>query len=64
MHLFAVDTLIISYFDLPLFCNKLTLRYARLRVSDPGQVLIPQTGIVSIYIYYIIELSYILYNII
>ena len=30
-----------------LFCNKLVLRYVRLRVSDPDQVSIPQPGIVT-----------------
>ena len=31
-----------------LYCNKLVLRYVRLRVSDLGQVSIPQPGIVTI----------------
>ena len=31
------------------YCNKLVLRcYVRLRVSDPGQVSIPQPGIVTV----------------
>ena len=45
--IFAVDTFISSYFDW-IYCNKLVLRYVRLRVSDPGQVSIPQPGIVTI----------------
>ena len=30
------------------YCNKLVLRYVRLRVSDLGQVSIPQPGIVTV----------------
>ena len=32
------------------YCNKLVLRYVRLRVSDLGQVSIPQPGIVTIFL--------------
>ena len=45
--IFAVDTFISSYL-IWLYCNKLVLRYVRLRVSDPGQVSIPQPGIVTV----------------
>ena len=44
--IFAVDTFISSYL-IWLYCNKLVLRYVRLRVSDLGQVSIPQPGIVT-----------------
>ena len=46
--IFAVDTFISSYL-IWLYCNKLVLRYVCLRVSDLGQVLISQPGIVLNY---------------
>ena len=48
MHLYLQLTRSLAVTLIWLYCNKLVLRYVRLRVSDPGQVSIPQPGIVTI----------------
>ena len=50
MHLYLQLTRSLAVTLIWLYCNKLVLRYIRLRVSDLGQVLIPQPGIVTMYI--------------
>ena len=47
MHLYLQLTRSLAVTLIWLYCNKLVLRYVRLRVSDPGQVSIPQPGIVT-----------------
>ena len=59
MHLYLQLTRSLAVTLIWIYCNKLVLRYARLRVSDPGQVSIPQPGIVTLFVsfnkpYYII----------
>ena len=44
MHLYLQLTRSLAVTLIWLYCNKLVLRYVRLRVSDLGQVLIPQPG--------------------
>ena len=46
MHLYLQLTRSLAVTLIWLYCNKLVLRYVRLRVSDLGQVSIPQPGIV------------------
>ena len=48
MHLYLQLTRSLAVTLIWIYCNKLVLRYVRLRVSDPGQVSIPQTGIVTV----------------
>ena len=48
MHLYLQLTRSLAVTLIWLYCNKLVLRYVRLRVSDPGQVSIPQPGIVTL----------------
>ena len=48
MHIYLQLTRSLAVTLIGLYCNKLVLRYVRLRVSDLGQVLIPQPGIVTI----------------
>ena len=48
MHLYLQLTRSLAVTLIWLYCNKLVLRYVRLRVSDPGQVSIPQPGIVTV----------------
>ena len=48
MHLYLLLTRSLAVTLICLYCNKLVLRYVLLRVSDPGQVSIPQPGIVTI----------------
>ena len=47
MHLYLQLTRSLAVTLIWLYCNKLVLRYVRLRVSDLGQVSIPQPGIVT-----------------
>ena len=47
MHLYLQLTRSLAVTLIWIYCNKLVLRYVRLRVSDPGQVSIPQPGIVT-----------------
>ena len=47
MHLYLQLTRSLAVTLIWLYCNKLVLRYVRLRVSDLGQVSIPQRGIVT-----------------
>ena len=47
MHLYLQLTRSLAVILIWIYCNKLVLRYVRLRVSDPGQVSIPQPGIVT-----------------
>ena len=47
MHLYLQLTRSIAVTLTWIYCNKLVLRYVRLCVSDLGQVLIPQPGIVT-----------------
>ena len=49
MHLYLQLTRSLAVTLIWIYCNKLVLRYVRLRVSDPGQVSILQPGIVTIY---------------
>ena len=42
MHLYLQLTRSLAVTLIWIYCNKLVLCYVRLRVSDPGQVLIPQ----------------------
>ena len=51
MHLYLQLTRSLAVTLIWLYCNKLVLRYVRLRVSDPGQVSIPQPGIVTLSIF-------------
>ena len=48
MHLYLQLTRSLAVTLIWLYCNKLVLRYVRLRVSDLGQVSIPQPGIVIV----------------
>ena len=48
MHLYLQLTRSLAVTLIWIYCNKLVLRYVRLRVSDPGQVSIPQPGIVTL----------------
>ena len=48
MHLYLQLTRSLAVTLIWLYCNKLVLRYVRLRVSDLGQVSSPQPGIVII----------------
>ena len=48
MHLYLQLTRSLAVTLIWIYCNKLVLRYVRLRVSDLGQVSIPQPGIVTI----------------
>ena len=48
MHLYLQLTRSLAVTLIWIYCNKLVLRYVRLRVSDPGQVSIPQPGIVTV----------------
>ena len=48
MHLHLQLTRSLAVTLIWLCCNKLVLRYVRLRVSDPGQVSIPQPGNVTL----------------
>ena len=48
MHLYLQLTRSLAVTLIGLYCNKLVLRYVRLRVSDLGQVSIPQPGIVTV----------------
>ena len=48
MHLYLQLTRSLAVTLIWIYCNKLVLRYVRLCVSDPGQVSIPQPGIVTI----------------
>ena len=54
MHLYLQLTRSLAVTLIWLYCNKLVLRYVRLRVSDPGQVSIPQPGIVTSVANYVI----------
>ena len=47
MHLYLQLTRSLAVTLIWIYCNKLVLRYVRLRVSDPSQVSIPQPGIVT-----------------
>ena len=47
MHLYLQLTRSLAVTLIWLYCNKLVLRYVRLRVSDLGQVSIQQPGIVT-----------------
>ena len=47
MHLYLQLTRSLAVTLIWLYCNKLVLRYVHLRVSDLGQVSIPQPGIVT-----------------
>ena len=47
MHLYLQLTRSLAVTLIWIYCNKLVLRYVRLRVSDLGQVSIPQPGIVT-----------------
>ena len=49
MHLYLQLTRSLAVILIWIYCNKLVLRYVRLRVSDPGQVSIPQPGIVTLH---------------
>ena len=48
MHLYLQLTRSLAVTLIWLYCNKLVLRYVRLRVSDLGQVSISQPGIVTV----------------
>ena len=48
MHLYLQLTRSLAVTLIWIYCNKLVLRYVRLRVSDLGQVSIPQPGIVTV----------------
>ena len=48
MHLYLQLTRSVAVTLIWLYYNKLVLRYVRLRVSDLGQVLIPQPGIITL----------------
>ena len=48
MHLYLQLTHSLAVTLIWLYCNKLVLRYVRLRVSDLGQVSMPQPGIVTV----------------
>ena len=48
MHLYLQLTRSLAVTLIGLYCNKLVLRYVRLRVSGLGQVSIPQPGIVTV----------------
>ena len=48
MHLYLQLTRSLAVTLIGLYCNKLVLRYVRLRVSDLGQVSIPQHAIVTV----------------
>ena len=48
MHLYLQLTRSLAVTLIWLYCNKLVLRYVRLRVSDLGQVSIPPPGIVTL----------------
>ena len=48
MHLYLQLTRSLAVTLIWLYCNKLVVRYVRLRVSDLGQVSIPQPGIVTV----------------
>ena len=48
MHLYLLLTRSLAVTLIWLYCNKLVLRYVRLRVSDLGQVSIPQPVIVTV----------------
>ena len=50
MHLYLQLTRSLAVTLIWIYCNKLVLRYVRLRVSDPGQVSIPQPGTVTHYV--------------
>ena len=50
MHLYLQLTRSLAVTLIWIYCNKLVLRYVRLRVSDPGQVSIPQPGIVTVHV--------------
>ena len=50
MHLYLQLTRSLTVTLIWFYCNKLVLRHVRLRVSDPGQVSIPQPGIVTLYL--------------
>ena len=49
MHLYLQLTRSLAVTLIWFYCNKLVLRYVRLRVSDLGQVSIPQPGIVTVH---------------
>ena len=51
MHLYLQLTRSLAVTLIWPYCNKLVLRYVRLRVSDLGQVSIPQPGIVTLSLY-------------
>ena len=51
MHLYLQLTRSLAVTLIWLYCNKLVLRYVRLRVSDLGQVSMPQPGIVTVVMY-------------
>ena len=50
MHLYLQLTRSLTVTLIWFYCNKLVLRYVRLRVSDPGQDSIPHPGIVTLII--------------
>ena len=50
MHLYLQLTRSLAVTLIWLYCNKLVLRYVRLRVSDLGQVSILQPGMVTLFI--------------
>ena len=60
MHLYLQLTRSLAVTLIWIYCNKLVLRYVRLRVSDPGQVSIPQPGIVTLsdYIFYCMTITF------
>ena len=51
MHLYLQLTRSLAVTLIWLYCNKLVLRYVRLRVSDLSQVSIPQPGIVTVRVF-------------
>ena len=55
MHLYLQLTRSLAVILIWIYCNKLVLRYVRLRVSDPGQVSIPQPGIVTLSLNLVLE---------
>ena len=57
MHLYLQLTRSLAVTLIWIYCNKLVLRYVRLRVSDPGQVSIPQPGIVTLFLVLISDIS-------
>ena len=61
MHLYLQLTRSLAVTLIWIYCNKLVLSYVRLRVSDPGQVSIPQPGIVT-HTYYFRETTYKVYT--